>query len=95
MSKENVSQKFRLENVEETRNYLIEKINQNELMIKKHKKVYRALNYIEHLFILILHISFYEFASLVGIPIRIMSSAIGLTTCVITVGIKKYYSIIK
>ena len=92
MSKENIIQKFKLEDVDETRNYLTEKINQNELMIKKHKKVYRSLNYIEQLLILI---SFYAFAFLVGIPIGITSSAIGLTTCVITVGIKKYYSIIK
>ena len=62
-------------------------------MIKKHKKGYRS--YIEQLLILILLISFYAFAFLVGIPIGITSSAIGLTTCVITVGIKKYYSIIK
>ena len=35
------------------------------------------------------------FASLVGIPIRITSSAIGLKICAITAGIKKYKSIIK
>ena len=50
MSEENISQEFRLKNIDETRNYLIEKINQNELMSKKHKKVYRLLNYIEHLY---------------------------------------------
>ena len=38
------------ENVDETRNYLIEEINQNELMSKKHKKLYKVLNYIEHLY---------------------------------------------
>ena len=35
------------------------------------------------------------FASLVGIPIGITSSAIGLKICAITAGIKKYKSIIK
>ena len=35
------------------------------------------------------------FASLVGIPIGITSSAIDLKICVITAGIKKYKSIIK
>ena len=35
------------------------------------------------------------FASLVGNPIGIMSSAIGLNICVITAGIKKYKSINK
>ena len=46
-------QEFRLKNIDETRNYLSEEINQNELMSKKHKKVYRVLNYIKHLLILI------------------------------------------
>ena len=38
MSEENKSQEFRLKNVDETRNYLIEEINLNEWMSKKHKK---------------------------------------------------------
>ena len=53
ISEENISQEFRLKNIEEIRNYLIQKINQNELMTKTHKKVYKVLNYIEHLLILI------------------------------------------
>ena len=39
MTEENISQEFRLKNIEETRNYFIEKINQNEFMNKKHKKL--------------------------------------------------------
>ena len=35
------------------------------------------------------------FASLVGIPIYIISSALVLKFCVVTAGIKKYKSIIK
>ena len=38
---------------------------------------------------------FFYFPSLIGIPIGITSSAIGLKTCAITAGIKKYKSIIK
>ena len=38
MSEENISQGFRLKNIDETRNYLTEKINQKELISKKHKK---------------------------------------------------------
>ena len=53
MPKENVNQELRLEKINETRNYLIEEINQNALMSKKQKKVYRVLNYIEHLLIAI------------------------------------------
>ena len=38
MSEENKTQEFRLNNLDETRNYLNEEINQNELMSKKQKK---------------------------------------------------------
>ena len=34
-----MSQEFRLKNIDETRNYLLEEIKQNELMSRKHKKV--------------------------------------------------------
>ena len=40
MSEENISQKLRLENIDETKNSFIEEINQNELMSKKHKKLF-------------------------------------------------------
>ena len=99
MAEENISQEFRLKNIDETRNYLIEEINRNELMSKKHKKVCTTLNYIEHFLILASTItgciSISAFASLIGIPIGITSSAIGLKICAITAGIKKYKSIIK
>ena len=57
-------------------------------MSKKHKKVCATLNYVEHFLIL-------AFDSLAGIPIAIMSAAIGLKICAITVAIKKYKSITK
>ena len=62
-----------MKNINEIRNYLIEEINQNELMCKKHKKVRKALNYIEHLLIIISTIS--VFTSLVRILTGITSSA--------------------
>ena len=98
MSEENINQKCRLKK-NETRNYFIREINQNELMGEKNKKVCRVLNYIEHLLILTstvpgcLFISY--FASTVRIPIGITSSAIGLNLCVTPVGIRQYKSIIK
>ena len=99
MVEENISQEFRLKNIDETRNYLIEEINRNELMSKKHKKVCTTLNYIEHFLILASTItgciSISAFVSLLGIPIGITNSAIGLKICAITVGIKKFKSIIK
>ena len=38
MPEENINQEFRLKKIDEVRNYLIEEINQNKLMRKKHKK---------------------------------------------------------
>ena len=91
MSEENISQEFKMKCINETRKNLIEEINQNELMSKKHRKGYRVLNYIEHLLDLISTItgwvSIFDFSSLVGIPLGITSSAIGLKICVITTGI--------
>ena len=68
-------------------------------MSKKHKKVCRALVHIDHSPIVISTItgcvSISAFASLVGIPIGITSSTIGLKICVIAAGIKEYKSINK
>ena len=68
-------------------------------MCKKHKKVCRVLNYIDHSLIAIStitgRVSIFAFASLVGIPIGITISAIGLKICEITIGNKKHKSRIK
>ena len=95
MTEENISQEFRLKNTEETRNYFIKEIHQNELMSKKHKKVSTILNYNEHFLILASAvtgcISISAFTSLLDIT----SSAIGLKIYVTNARIKKYKSIIK
>ena len=49
MTEENISQEFRLKNIDETKSYFLEEIKQNELM---HKKVCTTLDCIEHFFIL-------------------------------------------
>ena len=68
-------------------------------MSKNHIKVCTTLNYIEHLFILGSTItgciSISAFVSLVGIPIGLMSPAMGLKIFSITAGIKKYKSLVK
>ena len=91
MSEENVSQEFRLKNIDETRNYFIEEINQNELMSKKYKKVCGVLSILSTYLYLIPTVtgcvSVSAFASLVGIPIGITSSAVGLKIYIITAGI--------
>ena len=80
MAEENIGQEFRPKNIDETRDYSIEKINRNKLMSKKHKKVCTSLNYIEQFLILgsIITgcVSISAFCSLVGVPIGITSSAI-------------------
>ena len=88
--------------MDQTRNYFIEEIKQNSYLLiicKKHKKVCKILNYTEHLLILASTItgcfSVFALASLVGIPVGIVSSAITIKISVITAGIKKYKSIIK
>ena len=99
MPEESINQEFRLKKMDKIRNYLTEEINQNELMSKKHEKVCRVSNYIGHSLILIYTVtgcvSISAFTSLVGIPVGIARSAIGLKGCVITAGIKKCQSMIK
>ena len=99
MLEENMSQEFKLKNIDGTRNYFLEEIQQNELMSRKHKKICTTLSYIEHFLILASAIteciSISAFASILGIPTGITSSALGLKICAITAGIKKYKSIMK
>ena len=52
MSVETISQEFRRKIMYETKNYIIEEINQNRLKSKKHGKVCTTLSYIEHFLIL-------------------------------------------
>ena len=90
---------FRLKNIDETRNYFPAEIKQNELVSRKYKKVCITLNCIKHFLTMVSTIieciSNSAFASLIGIPIGIASSAIGLKICAITPRIKKHKSIIK
>ena len=48
MAEENISREFRLENIDEIRNYLSEEIYRNEQMSKKHENGCITLNYIEN-----------------------------------------------
>ena len=68
-------------------------------MSKKYKKVCKFLNCIEHLLLTVSTvpgcISISPFASLIGIPIGITGSALGLKICVINAGTKKYKAVIK
>ena len=89
-----MQKEFRLKILNETENYLLQEIKDNELVIKKHKNDWIVLNYVEHLHILVSTItgciSISAFVSLVFISVEITSSALGMKTCAITAGIKKY-----
>ena len=68
-------------------------------MSAKHWKKCKALNYFEHFLVLVSAVSgcvsISVFASLVGHPVGIASSAVVLKICTITAGIKTYKSVIK
>ena len=93
MKEQNICQEFRLKNIDETRNYLLQQIEQNELMNRKHKKICTTLNYIELFFTsasaIAGCISTSTFASLLCISIRITDSAIGLNIYAIAAGKEK------
>ena len=78
MPEESINQEFRFKNIDKISNYLIKEIYWNELMNKKHKKVCKVLNYIDHSLVIIIStitwfISISAFASSAGIPIGILS----------------------
>ena len=84
----NYKKNIKLKNIDETRYYFLEEIEQSEVMGRKHKKVFTILNYIENFLILASTItgciSISAFASLFGIPIGPMSTAIELKIHAIT-----------
>ena len=75
MVEANISQEFRLKNIDETWNYLLEEIKQNELVRRNRKMICTTLNYIENFLILASTITgciwISALASLLGIPIGV------------------------
>ena len=75
MVEANISQEFKLKNIDETWNYLLEEIKQNELVRRNRKMICTTLNYIENFLILASTITgciwISALASLLGIPIGI------------------------
>ena len=89
---------MRLKIIDEWRNYLFKEIKHKDLMGEKHKKTFKYLSYFEHFPILILTstvcVSIYTFTSLVGVPVSIACSEVGINICASIVEIKNYESII-
>ena len=99
MTKENISAYFRLTKIDETRNYLLQEIKQGDLMRKKHKKVSTTLNYFKKFLMFVFYasecVSISAFASLVGIPMGIMSSTVGLWICALAAAIKSVNQLLR
>ena len=76
-----------MKNADETKIHFMKEIEQNELMSKKHKKVYATLSYMEHFLnlasVVIGCISVSVFASPHSISTGITSSAIWFDICAI------------
>ena len=83
MVEENISQEFRLKNIDETRNYFLEEINQSELMSRKHKKFGGTLYYIERCLFLV--------SETTGRIWIFAFFALEVKICAITAGIKKVW----
>ena len=77
--------------IHKTRSYLSEEVKHNDTMSEKPKKVCRALNYFEHFLVFVSYVSvcvsISAFASLVGVPVGVTSSAVGIKIYAITAGI--------
>ena len=93
MSKESIIKEFRLKNVDETRSYFVEEIEQNELMSKNFcmTLIYEQILVLASVGTRCISVS--AFAYLVGIPVGNTSSAAGLNIFAITTRIKEYKSI--
>ena len=87
MIEENIGQKPNFKNVDETRNYLVEEIDHNELMRKKTKRF--VWHFVYLVSVVMGCISIFAFAFLGGIPIRFMRSAVKFKICPIIAAIKQ------
>ena len=97
MVEDNISLEFRLKNIGETRNDLLEEIVQNELMRKSTKGYNAKLYWNFSYFSFCNHWMYFNFCfrTFAGISTETTISAIGLKICAITAETKKYKSIIK
>ena len=68
-------------------------------MSEKYKKIFKYLNCVEHLLVLVLTVTgcvlLYGFASLVCVLVDITSSTVEMKICAITAWIKNFKSIVK
>ena len=95
---EEASPEFRLRKINETRNYLSDEVK-HDIMSEKCQNTCIYSNYVQHLLILVSHVtgsvSVSAIASLVSILVGITRFELGIKIFVITAGIKNYKWIIK
>ena len=95
----NINILYKYIKIDETRDYFLDEIKNNDLMSEKYKKTCKYLNFVENLLILSSTItgcvSISALASLVCVAVGITSSATGIKICAITARMKKYKPIIK
>ena len=93
------SLEFRLKRVDETKNYLLEKIKHNDLVSEKYKKSCKYLNYVEGLIILASKVNSWvsvsSFDPLVCVPVGIASSVVRTKNCAIAAEVNRHKSITK
>ena len=91
-TKENGSLDFRLKNIDEARNYLLEE--KKTWWFNKWKTVYRALNHFEHFVVFVSAVSgcvlISASSSLVGVYVSIANTVVQAEIFAVTGGIKKY-----
>ena len=89
------SLEFRLKEIDETRNHILDEINHNDLISEKYRKTCKYLKYLKQLLIFGSTatgcVSVSAFASLVCVTVGIASSALGLK-CVQSMQELKYIS---
>ena len=84
-----MSHEFRFKNIDKTRNYFLEEMEQNEFIGEKHKTFCATLNYILNYWM------YFNFCFCYSAQYFYRNFKLGLKICAIAAGLKKYKSIIK
>ena len=92
-------QQFRLNKINEIKDYFIAEIRERELMSKNLSKYIASFDYLDNSFIVLSvatgSISIASFARVIGAPVGIMSASCSLAFSIITGFVKKFLQIIR
>ena len=94
-----IDQQFRLNKINEIKDYFIAEVRERELMSKNLSKYIASLDYLDKSLIVLSvatgSVSIASFATVIGAPIRIMSASRSLTFSVTTRFVKKFLKTIR